>query len=189
MAEGSKAMSQMRKFLDQQEWKYLDEEAGVLRGLMTGQGSQWHWVARDTADGRFLLFYAYSPVNVPEQRLAAAAEYLMRANWGLYFGNFDMDWSNGQVCFRTCIPIGTSGVLIKALEHLVHASWAMMDRYLPGLFSVALGNGMPEQAVEDAEASEAENAVASPAVTVTEQPEPAGPGNPSRFRRFFPSDN
>jgi hypothetical protein len=45
----------------------------MLRGLMSGDNGQWHWVASQTHDDRFLMFCAVSPVEVPPRKRATVA--------------------------------------------------------------------------------------------------------------------
>lgn len=110
---GPRAVSQLRRFLNRAGWTYVAEEGSKLRGLTGGKGVQWHWFARCSHDSRYLTFYAYSPVFVKPDKRAAVAEYLTRANWGLYFGTFEMDWSDGQVCFRTSAPLAPAGATVQ----------------------------------------------------------------------------
>jgi hypothetical protein len=165
------------------------EKEGKLRGLADGKGVQWHWFARCSHEGRYLVFYAYSPVYVKSDRRAAAAEYLSRANWGLYFGNFEMDWSDGQVCFRTSIPLGPAGVTVQALERLVWTNGSLMDRYLPGLLAVVLGDASPEQALLEAERDLRPPDEPTAATDGTAAQPEAGNGQSLWPRRFSASDN
>lgn len=200
MASGSRATAQLKKFLDQQDWKYLDDGDGWLRGLVSGERCQWQWAAGESSDARYLLFYAHSPLDVPWNRLTQAAEYISRANLGLYFGNFEMNWANGHVTFRTSIPIASTGVTIKALECLVFGNCARMDNYLSGLFDIALGNALPEQAIQEAEKPRDKEPEAvmkptspGPAATGPLNPgttrAPQNPNESNRLNRFFPTDN
>jgi len=198
MAEGSKTMSQLKKFLDDYGWDYLLDAKQTLRGLFTGGNGQWHWMARYPEPGRFLLFVGYCPLNVPQNRLAAAAEYLMRANWGLQFGNFEIDWTDGRVSFRTSIPVNSSGVSAKALEHLVVGNCALMDRYLPGLLAVTVGGVKPAEAVHEAECirPDSDHSTDGQSSAGATQVEPNGPTigpegleQGRRLREFFPGNN
>src|SRR5438552_11284376 len=47
------------------------------------------------------LFYSLCPVRVPQQSRAAISEFVTRANSGLIIGNFEMDFADGEVRFRT----------------------------------------------------------------------------------------
>ncbi len=90
-------------------------------------------------------------MNVSARRRPATAEYLMRANWGLNFGNFEMDWSDGQVCFRTSVATHELNPSTEALRHLVYGNHSTMDRYLAGLLAIACGSASPSKAISEAE--------------------------------------
>lgn len=148
---GSRGMSQLKKYLKRTGWSFLVNETGGIRGLWGGNGVNWHWSARVIPDGRVLIFYGYCPVFVPAERRVVAVEYLTRANWGIFFGTFEMDWNDGQVCCRTSILLGPSGTVEYALERLVRSNCWTMERYVPGLIAVATGGKSPEEALAEAE--------------------------------------
>jgi hypothetical protein len=152
MAKRLNAIGQMRTFLKRHDWEYVaDDEQRMLRGSITGENGQWNWVATQTRDDRFLMFCACSPVKASPRKRAAVAEFLTRANWYFQFGNFEMDWSDGQVVLRTSIPITATRVMQDTIGHLVFGNCSLMDRYLRGLLAVTLGNVKPAQAVDDAQ--------------------------------------
>ena len=181
-SNGNRGVGQLRKYLKKEGWEFMVGEAGDLRGLTGGDGHQWHWAARQSECGRFLLFYGYCPHFVGAERRAAVAEYLTRANWRLYFGGFEMDWSDGQVCFRTTLTLGSTVVSEEALGHLVWGNHYLMKRYLPGLLAVALANADPEQAVAAAEEEPAKN-------SETENSADAQPIENGQANRFSVSNN
>jgi hypothetical protein len=184
---GARALSQLRKFLTGAGYEFLANQTGKLKGLTGGKGLQWHWSAGASQDNRYLVFFAYSPAYVRPDKRAAVAEYLTRANWGLYFGNFEMDWTDGQVCFRTSIALGKTGASVQALERLVWSNGALMERYLPGLLAVAIGDAGPEQALKEAE-RDLQAAPEPPAGSETPPAEPQA--DQTLFaRRFSASDN
>jgi hypothetical protein len=114
---------------------------------------------------------------VSAERRAAVAEYLNRATWRLYFGNFEMDWADGQVCFRTTVILAPTGASEGALEHLVWGNHYLMKRYLPGLLAVALANADPKQAVALAEEESKPKSEADNSADVT----PSGNDQANRF--------
>ncbi len=149
MAKRSNAMARLKQFLNRSGWQYMTDKEQTLRGLMSGDNGQWNWIATQTDDDRFLMFCASSPVKVPPKKRLAVAEYLTRANWCFQFGNFEMNWSDGQVVLRTSIPITAGSAPPDAIEHLVYGNCSLMDRHLPGLLAVSIGNVKPAQAIAD----------------------------------------
>jgi hypothetical protein len=185
----SVAMTTFRSFLDENGWRYLTEEDGSVRGLVLGENGQCHWYAYVNGDNRFLVFKSFCPVNVSARRRPAAAEYLMRANWGLNFGNFEMDWSDGQVCFRTSVTTHELNPSSEALRHMMYGNHSTIDRYLAGLMAVACGSTAPSKAI-----SEAEKDLQQQQATVEEKGAASRDNGEERRagrkpRRFSPNDN
>lgn len=82
------------------------------------------------------------------------AEYLTRANYGLPLGNFEMDFSDGEVRFKTSLDVeGEEYMLTPAMiKSLVYSNVLTMDRYLAGMMAVIYGDASPEQEIAKAEA-------------------------------------
>ena len=81
------------------------------------------------------LFYVIAPVKAPEEVRAAVAEYITRANYGLRIGNFEMDYTDGEVRYKSSLDFeggGTYGTLIK---NTIYPAVQTMDFYLPGLLA------------------------------------------------------
>src|SRR5437773_6152327 len=80
------------------------ETAGEATALRFGFRTERHsWVCvgevREQQD--FLIFASTLPDAVAEPRRGAVAELLTRINASLAVGNFELDWGEGQVRFRT----------------------------------------------------------------------------------------
>jgi hypothetical protein len=196
MANTTKVMSQMKRFFEKREIPYTSEQ-GVLWGMVSGDATQWQWVIRLCDQGSGIVsLRAGCPVKVTAQRRAAAAEYLMRANWDLNFGNFQMDWEDGEVSFRTSIPASASGVSIKAMTDLFYGPCMMMDHYLPGLLAVAVGNQDPAKAAAAADIARSLQGQEGGAVeedaeaeASAEVPDETGDERATRLGRLFGGEN
>jgi ribosomal protein L12E/L44/L45/RPP1/RPP2 len=57
---------------------------------------------------------------------------------------------------HVAIPVTDAGVSETAVEHLIQAPYYAMDRYMPGLLAVALGNVDPAKAIEEAKSAPTE---------------------------------
>ena len=92
-----------------------------------------------------------SAIRVPSEVRPAVAEYITRANYGLRVGNFELDYSDGEVRFKSSVNFEgeelTFGMLRNALYPAVHT----LDRYLPGLLRVSFGGATPLEAIEEIE--------------------------------------
>ena len=97
-----------------------------------------------------VLIYSTAPAHVaPEQRIRIS-EFLTRANLGLILGNFELDFMDGEIryktsfCFDETFP-PSEEVFLRNL----HASFHMLDKYLPGIMAVQFGSKKPETALND----------------------------------------
>lgn len=140
------------QFFDEENWRYFQlGDDPVLSMLFSGENGNWNCYAecRET-QGQF-LFYSICPMKVPELRRVAVAEFLTRANYGLVVGNFEMDFKDGEIRYKTSIR--TEGELPNRgiLKHLVYSNVAMMDRYMHGLMTVMYGGSTPAEVIREIE--------------------------------------
>jgi hypothetical protein len=124
-------------FLSQEGWPCEPfGEQMLLRSHFTGSHGTWICYAHYRPEAGQYLFYSVAPQRVPEVLRPAAAEYLTRANWGLVIGNFELDYSDGEVRFKTSIQLDSAPLTATLLRPLIFGNVAVMDKYLPGLQAV-----------------------------------------------------
>jgi hypothetical protein len=141
-----------RTVLDYFAWKGWPVEVNDRRDLLrlryeTAHG-HWHLYARALADTGQLIFYSVLPNPVAPTHHPLVAEYLHRANHGLPIGNFELDYADGEVRFRTSIPLGNMEPHITLIDALVQANLATMEDYLPGLHQIIAGTQTPATAIQ-----------------------------------------
>jgi hypothetical protein len=118
----------------------------ILRMGMNGKNGKWVSYAQAREEMDQFAFYSIAPVNTPEDRRAAMAEFLARINYGLVIGNFEMDYRDGEVRYKTSIDVEGDRLTPALVRNLVFLNLQMMDRCLPGLMGVSYGGLTPEQA-------------------------------------------
>ena len=80
------------------------------------------------------------------------AETVVRANYGLQVGKFELDFDDGELRFQAA-QILTEGTLGDGIiDRLMGTTMAMLDRYLPAFLSVIYGNESPQDAIVCVEA-------------------------------------
>lgn len=99
----------------------------------------------------FLLFLSFLPISVPVDKRAEVAEFITRANYGLKMGNFEMDFEDGEVRYRTMANTDEDCINEKIVIHLIHTNITTMDKYLKGIMAVVFGNTEPKKAIDDIE--------------------------------------
>lgn len=158
----SKLMDLLYAFLEEDEWnpqRHPEEE--LLRVGYSGDSGQWQCFARTRSDVQ-VMFYSMCPVTTPEERRTAMAEYITRANYGLVIGNFELDFRDGEVRYKTSIDL--ERIPIEVLEanewgkeifkDLTYPNVLMMDRYLPGILRVIAGSEDPADVIAEIEGDE-----------------------------------
>lgn len=146
------AYKTLGRFLIEDEWfpqEITERNAYTMR--FQGKNGSLRVVASVRPDARQLLLYAVAPNNVPEGLRAAAAEFLTRANYGIYIGNFEMDWSDGEVRYKSSLAFEGTALTYTLVRNAIYPAVHMMDKYLPGLLKVVYGGKAPADAIQEIE--------------------------------------
>jgi hypothetical protein len=117
------------------------------RVFYQGENGRLICFAQAREEEQQFIFYSYSLENVPAERRQAMAEFIARANYGIVLGNFEIDFSDGEVRFKTSIDVEGSELTPALIEPVMYANVLTMDEYLPGLLAVSQGTATPEEAV------------------------------------------
>ena len=99
-----------------------------------------------------VLIFTISPTLVPENRRLRIAEFTSRANYGLVIGNFEMDFEDGELRYKTSYFYDDTFPSSKEvfLGNL-YTTFHMMDRYLAGIMSVIYANVSSQSAINQIE--------------------------------------
>jgi hypothetical protein len=139
-------------FLQEDGWPFTPVEGQTaLRTAFQGENGQWTCYALALEEQRQFVFYSVCPVNASEEKRPAMAEFLTRANYGLFVGNFEMDWSDGEIRYKTGIDVEGDRLSQALVQQMVYANVVSMDRYLPGIMKVLYGHLSPAEAVAELE--------------------------------------
>lgn len=141
-------------FFEKDDWNPSQiADPPLIRMGFSGDNGQWTCYAQVREAEQQFLFYALCPINVPDVHRLAMAEFITRANYGLSIGNFEMDFSDGEIRFKTAIDVQDTELNDALIRGMVYLNVLTMDRYLPGIMAVASGNASPIQAIEQVEAA------------------------------------
>ncbi|MGE5455384.1 MAG: YbjN domain-containing protein [Methylocystaceae bacterium] len=142
----------MLDYFDSSDWKYTAISDETIRVDFSGDHGNYTCFAKELNPREGCLFYCTCPVKVPEHQRPEAAKYFTLANYGLIVGNFEMDWSDGEVRFKTSLYSNGQEFTSDLLEPLVWNNIVIMDKYFPGLMALLYGNLSAEAAVSMVEA-------------------------------------
>lgn len=151
---GSQIFNTVIEFFESDNWNFhwLDGMS-VLSVPFTGKNGRWMCYAQAREEQEQFVYYSVCPVNVPKERLAVVAEFVTRANYGMIIGNFELDYSDGEVRYKTSIDVEGDDLSAALVRQLVYANVIVMDRYLPGLMAVIYGEANPTAEIEKIEGS------------------------------------
>ena len=142
----------MVRFFREDDWKFEQVEGKpILRMGFAGDNGKWTCVARAIEDAQQFIFYSLAPVSVPEDKRREMAEFITRANYGMRIGNFEMDFSDGELRYKSSIDVEDDRLSSPLIRHMVYPNVLMMDKYLPGILGILYGNKTARQAVEEIE--------------------------------------
>lgn len=142
------------QYLTAEKLHFVHEaERNVVRLSLTGTNGTFHCIVHQNPGRARLTVYTIAQIKVPADKRTLVAEFLTRANYGLVIGNFELDFSDGEVRFKTSLDAEHIALGRDAVRDLFLVNVATMDRYFPGLMKVVYGGATPTQAVAEVESA------------------------------------
>ncbi|GAA1771730.1 YbjN domain-containing protein [Nocardioides hankookensis] len=144
----TKLFDQIIELLGQSEYDYqVADEEEVLRLALEAPEGSWTAYVRVMANGICVVYSKPEFDAAPEHR-AATSEFMTRVNFGILIGNFEMDWSDGEVRFKTAFDADAGLVPAALVVNTIDGNIANMHQYLPALQGVATGEMTVDEALE-----------------------------------------
>lgn len=149
---GLEAFDTLRKFLEDDGWypQQLDDKH-IYRVVFSGKNGDLRCYAQIRVELEQFLFYAVAPVKASEEVQPAIAEFLSRANYGLRIGNFELDYRDGEVRYKSSLDFEAETLTPNLIRNAIYPAVQTMDRYLTGLMSVMYGGRTPVEAIQEIE--------------------------------------
>ncbi|MFM7370071.1 MAG: YbjN domain-containing protein, partial [Sphaerospermopsis kisseleviana] len=149
----SNIFEEMINFFKNDDWPFVQLSGQpALQISFQGKNGKWNCYARAREEQQQFVFYSICPINAPEEKRLAVAEFITRANSGMMIGNFELDFNDGEISYKTSIDVEGDRISTAFIKRLVYANVMMMDEYLPGIFCVIYGNVSPADAITQIEA-------------------------------------
>jgi hypothetical protein len=141
-------LADLRALFRENGWPFSDVRgAPVLFSELSGILGRWKFYAQVVEEQDLILLYSVCPFRVPEERRSEVSEFLTRANYGLAAGNFELDFADGEVRYKTALQRHVDGLDAATLKRAVRANGIAMETYLPGVGAVITGTA-PVPALE-----------------------------------------
>jgi Putative bacterial sensory transduction regulator len=137
-------------YFDSRSWNYHIPEPTrtlVLLGISTDNGKYQCLAEVDEKLGSF-IFYSICSTNVPSEKRKQMAELLTRINFGLSFGNFELDFEDGEIRFRTSILCESIELTNTMIEKIVTYNVSAMDTNFGIITIFSLGELSIEEAIQ-----------------------------------------
>lgn len=129
------------------DWHETADNEVIAAQVSTENGTWTCYVVARETDGRCTI-YSQAPWATPDELRHAMAELITRINFGLPIGNFEMDYSDGEVRFKTSIDVSGSHLAGELFDGLLEPNLGVMDVYLPALEAVRDARMTPLAAIE-----------------------------------------
>lgn len=146
-----KNMKIIAKFFKKDEWRYeYDEENSLFKsGVCVDNAVGSVRVFISAMDDKVVCVYVL-PQQVPEAARVAVAELACRINYKICFGQFEIDFDDGELRFRYAMPSEelTDSPMEKA-RTLLYLPHAMLKLYGAAFLKVILGARTPQAAVDE----------------------------------------
>jgi hypothetical protein len=118
---------------------------------VSGRNGEYDCYAIANEERQTFRFVSQVPIKVPENQRILMSEFLTRANYGLCIGNFEMDFDDGEIRYKTSIDVENDRLTSALVENLVNINVITVDRYFPGMMKVLYGGMSPEEAIRTVE--------------------------------------
>ncbi len=149
-------MSTFRKILtyfEKQKWHYTIPKEGsniATMGISTEKG-KFHCIIDVDEEGKKIIFFSIYPINVPVTIRKSMAEIMMRVNYTLFFGSYEMDFSDGEIRFKTSLIYEDIELTDKILEHIIKGNIVTLDTYFELFNSFISGKTTLEDVISQIE--------------------------------------
>ena len=138
----------VKKFLDGgfdgEEWNYETIHEIAFSGNISGIGGKidnlkFYIVVSDET----VTCYHVVPIKVPEEQRIAVNEFITRANYGLTIGNFEMDFNDGELRYKTNVSqndlLRNDTAALHSMEILMAIGPSMWQRYGDSIAALLFG--------------------------------------------------
>jgi hypothetical protein len=149
-------LDELRRAFVENRWPFAEVQgAPVLVSELAGPEGSWKFYAQAVDEQSLVLLYSICPLRVPSDRRREIADYITRANYGLAAGNFELDFEDGELRYKTALHVHPEGLDSRLLKRVVRANGLAMETYLAGVGAVIDGTsgsaatGIENQVLEE----------------------------------------
>ncbi len=131
-AQRAGVLDRIEAFLQEKELDYEKLDEQLLRLRIVSENGDWICLIRIEESEDCCVAYSVYPNLIPLERREATALFMMSVNYDLAKGSFEMDHEDGELRFRTSMPMaGRSDPAEFGTMLIEHAQ--VMEQYLPAI--------------------------------------------------------
>jgi len=130
----------VKEFLDGDDWHYdFIEDKGLFQFITVLHGRVK--TVRCYIDVRedFLLTYFVLPVG-PDvndaDMMQEMAAFLCMANYGMKYGNFEIDWKDGEIRYKSFLDCEDMTPSMTQIRNSLYIGLSTLKKYLPGMIDI-----------------------------------------------------
>lgn len=142
----------IKSFFEKNEWNYdvLDDENIIISKINMGNAIGSVKIAICIGEDNYIV---YSVLNskVEKKYFSEVSEFLHRANYGLRNGNFEMDYNDGEVRYKTYVNFENIDISEEMVATSIVVGVLMINKYGKGLLKIMIGEGNPQECIQECE--------------------------------------
>ncbi|MCK6619942.1 MAG: YbjN domain-containing protein [Calditrichaceae bacterium] len=104
-------------------------------------------------DEQRLVFYLEFRERASETTRSQVAEFITRANYGILIGNFEMDYSDGSIRYKTSLDFQGDELSPALIRNIIAAARNSGETYGYALIEVMKGQKSAQNAIDDVEST------------------------------------
>lgn len=139
--------------LNEDGWNLIsDKKRGLYVTSFEGDNGTYDvYLNAMNLEKQLLVTYGYIPIKAPQEKIESIAWLLNKINRKLYFGNFEMDYSNGEIAFRNGMDfLGEGFTRYMALNTISPCAFTV-DKYFPAIRTMIETDISSEEALRTVE--------------------------------------
>jgi|SRR6516165_7643146 hypothetical protein len=149
---GLRAFDTLQRYLGDKGWSFERiKDDYALRSETEGELCPLTYYFQIKLELEQFLFYIVPKITLLKDMLHPAAEYICRANFGLRIGDFELDYRDGQVQFKSSINFKGVELDKILIDNTIAPALTAFEEFFPGLANVIAGLETPAKAIRKAE--------------------------------------
>ena len=140
----------IKNYLNKRDWKYKSfEKEGIITFGINYRGVIGNVRLIIDIENEYYKVYSIFNGSVESTYYNEMAEFLHRANYGINDGNFEMDFDDGEIRYKTYVRTDKAELDNDIVERSILVGLAMIKRYGSGITKIMLGEGSPETCIQE----------------------------------------